>query len=199
MFQERAERAREITKRVWAEMPLPDPSIVYGPDAEMLGVKTPEPEARFGRLPHNAIEPFEIKSALFYVQPKTATIVEEGPGVRKYILHDEPLPLDEADQAKQDKLTEMLRLSEEYLAELHRREIALGMDSGDEADNIVDALCDRQNMIERAIRTRPAQTAEGLLAKIDLYEADPEQFVPGRGGGLIGSILRDTWRLLSVA
>lgn len=192
-------RSTEIAERVRSEMPLPDPSIVPSAETEALWIKVPEEGCWWS--PHNAIEPHFIETALFYVQPvkmrMTEEIMPDGKIARVFIDHDEPAPLSEAQQAEHDKLTRMLELSKQYFEEYNRRLKAAGYNDRDDDDAVDDAI-DRQNTIERAIRITPAKTREGLLAKIELYESDPERFGPMETGeGLIGSILRDTRRLFA--
>jgi hypothetical protein len=197
-WRERMERSRDIHQRVNAAMPLPDPSIVHGEESEALKIKASE---FFGwwRPPHNAIEPSQIETALYYVRPVemrvTESIMPDGKIAHSFIKIDEPEFLSKAAQAKHDKLTRMLALSKEYFAEHKRRLTAAGYDDGDDD---ADDEANRQHLIERALRITPAKTREGILAKIDLYLSNPDRFEPVQNGdSLATSILRDVRRALS--
>lgn len=197
-FKRHMEQSLDILDRVNADMPVPDPLIVYGPHAEELKIQKPE---YFGRWqpPHGALEPRYIEDRLAYIKPLsvrvTETVMPDGKIARTFMELPDPDPLTPAQQERHDKLTHMLQLSKDYYAEHRRRLTAAGYDQDDDE---TDAKVDRQNLIERAICIRSATTRDGLLAKIELYESDPDRFTTFRAGdGLIGSILRDTRRMLA--
>lgn len=197
--QEQMRLYSETHDRIIAGMPLPDPLIVYGPEAEALRIRRPD----YGHWqpPHEVIEPHLIKSALFYITPAVMRMTEEilpdGKIARTFVDLDEPDPLTETQQWEHDKLTRMLELSKEYRAEIDRRMADAGYPPDDE-DTESDEMAARQYRIERAIRITPARTRAGLLAKINLYLSAPDRFEPTESGDCLAlSIARDARRLLA--
>jgi hypothetical protein len=182
------ERYKQISDRVDAEMPLPDPSIVHSPENAALGIKAPDGYS----VLHDVIEPHAIRSALWHVEPSTITIVKEAPGVRKIIEHDVPQPLSSAEQLKHDKLTKMLKLSTNYFKERKRQlDAALGS-SNEEREALTDQRCDDQREIADTLCGTPARAPEGILAKVELYRLDPDYF---DCRGLTESVFCDIERL----
>lgn len=177
-----SDKNKEIWQRVFAEMPLPDPSIVHGPDAEKLGI----PADRWpNEWPNGVIRPADIEKAIAPVWPRKG---HNGHGKFTGWI---PRTIEEI--AKFEKLAPMWELSKEYFAEMRRRFEAYG---GDDSDEWTDERADLLHVIMRAIRIRSSKTLAGLQAKIELCKVDMRQSWDC-DEHLVESIFRDTERLIA--
>jgi hypothetical protein len=168
----RAEKAIDKLKLVLiAQMPKPDPSIVYSPENDADGLrfyladKGTEPWS-FNRY----IASRDIKIAIDCASRTCSLIEKEGD---KTIIYDDRKT--EPDQELLDRLNARLKLSIDYERKIERAEKRIGLTAMQRKS---DMACSRQCKIEHQIERLPAQTRGDMRIKfaiVDYYSKDDKE------------------------
>lgn len=178
---------RKLDERFAAEMPKPDPSIVYSPDNDADGLRYYGADK--GYEPHSFnsyICSDEITRAIAKLYEERMVTDESGGELVIFVNRKEAPKLD---HALVGRLNARLELSVEYENLIERTRDRLGLPTIEEKEQ---ELSDLQSDLEARILRTPAQTAGDLHIKLVLTEHHRS----GDDCWHIGHVLRDFRRVV---
>jgi hypothetical protein len=167
-------------------MPLPHPSIVYGPENDADGLKFYDAP----REPHTMLHyiySLDIKYAITEIgRPRC---VAEKNGVELMICVDRTKPMTEKEIATRDRRKARLELSQRYEREMRRVKSTIGLTA---ANKKWEWLASLQTKLHNRILAMPAALREDFAIKLAIYQDEEESEYASK------RIMRDVRRLVDL-